>query len=29
MNILVVGNRFDLVHRLPTRYNDFLGFVNV
>ena len=27
MNILVIGNGFDLAHKLPTRYNDFLGFV--
>lgn len=22
MNILVIGNGFDLAHKLPTRYND-------
>ena len=27
MNILVVGNGFDLEHDLPTRYVDFLKFV--
>ena len=27
MNILVIGNGFDLAHDLPTRYQDFLGFV--
>ena len=27
MNILVIGNGFDLAHKLPTRYNDFIGFV--
>lgn len=27
MNILVIGNGFDLAHKMPTRYNDFLGFV--
>lgn len=27
MNILVVGNGFDLAHGLPTRYGDFLDFV--
>lgn len=28
MNILVIGNGFDLAHGLPTRYNDFLTFVD-
>lgn len=23
MNILVIGNGFDLAHKLPTRYNTF------
>lgn len=27
MNILIVGNGFDLAHGLPTSYSDFLGFV--
>ncbi len=27
MNILVIGNGFDLAHGLPTRYDDFLNFV--
>jgi hypothetical protein len=27
MNILVMGNGFDLAHGLPTRYNDFLNFI--
>lgn len=27
-NILVIGNGFDLAHGLPTRYSDFLDFVN-
>lgn len=27
MNILVVGNGFDLAHGLPTRYSDFLNFI--
>lgn len=27
MNILVIGNGFDLAHGLPTKYTDFLGFV--
>lgn len=26
MNILVIGNGFDLAHGLPTKYGDFLGF---
>lgn len=28
MNILVVGNGFDLAHGLPTKYSDFLNFVH-
>ena len=27
MNILVIGNGFDLAHKLPTKYQDFLEFV--
>ena len=27
MNILVIGNGFDLAHDLPTRYWDFLMFI--
>lgn len=27
MNILVVGNGFDLAHGLPTKYGDFLEFI--
>lgn len=27
MNILVIGNGFDLAHGLPTRYIDFLEFI--
>lgn len=27
MNILVIGNGFDLAHGLPTRYSDFLTFL--
>ena len=27
-NLLIVGNGFDLYHHLPTRYTDFLFFVN-
>lgn len=26
MNILVIGNRFDLAHGLPTKYQHFLEF---
>lgn len=29
MNILVIGNGFDLAHRLPTKYTDFLLFCNI
>lgn len=29
MNILVIGNGFDLAHGLPTKYMDFLEFVKV
>lgn len=28
MNILVIGNGFDLAHGLPTQYTDFLKFIN-
>ena len=27
MNILMIGNGFDLEHDLPTKYTDFLKFV--
>lgn len=27
MNILMIGNGFDLAHGLPTKYSDFLGFI--
>ena len=27
MNILVLGNGFDLAHNLPTRYTNFLEYV--
>lgn len=27
MNVLVIGNGFDLAHHLPTQYRDFLNFV--
>ena len=27
MNILIIGNGFDLAHKLPTRYTDFLKWV--
>lgn len=26
MNILIIGNGFDLEHKLPTSYRDFLDF---
>ena len=26
MNILIIGNGFDLAHKLPTKYSDFLMF---
>lgn len=29
MNIIVIGNGFDLAHGLPTKYTDFLEFVKV
>jgi hypothetical protein len=29
MNILVLGNGFDLAHNLPTKYTDFLKFTQV
>jgi len=29
MNILVIGNGFDLAHGLPTKYTDFLNFVEL
>ncbi len=29
MNILLIGNGFDLAHGLPTKYGDFLDWVNV
>ncbi len=29
MNILLIGNGFDLEHELPTRYRDFLEFVEM
>lgn len=28
MNILVIGNGFDLAHELPTSYSDFLKFID-
>ena len=27
MNIIVIGNGFDIAHHLPTKYTDFLEFV--
>lgn len=29
MNILVIGNGFDLAHGLPTKYIDFLNFIQI
>ena len=29
MNILIIGNGFDLAHNLPTKYTDFLKFISV
>ena len=29
MNILVLGNGFDLAHGLPTSYKDFLDYLSV
>ena len=29
MNILLIGNGFDLAHGLPTRYSNFLDFIDV
>ena len=29
MNILVIGNGFDIAHGLPTQYRDFLRFIEV
>lgn len=29
MNILVIGNGFDLAHGLPTKYEDFLEFIKI
>lgn len=29
MNILIIGNGFDLAHKLPTQYPAFLKFINV
>lgn len=28
MNILIIGNGFDLAHGFPTRYKNFLNFIN-
>ena len=28
MNILIIGNGFDLAHNLPTTYKDFLKFID-
>lgn len=29
VNVLVVGNGFDLAHELPTKYSDFLDFITL
>ncbi|MBQ8999135.1 MAG: hypothetical protein IJ086_10685 [Clostridium sp.] len=29
MNILVIGNGFDLAHGLPTKYYDFIEFISL
>ena len=29
MNILLIGNGFDLAHELPTKYGDFLSFIKI
>lgn len=29
MNVLIIGNGFDLAHGLPTTYKDFLDFTNI
>lgn len=29
MNLLVIGNGFDLAHHMPTRYSDFLDFMTL
>ena len=29
LNVLVVGNGFDLAHELPTKYSDFLDFITL
>ncbi len=29
MNILVIGNGFDLAHGLPTKYGDFLDRIKL
>ena len=27
MNILIIGNGFDIAHGMPTKYGDFLNFI--
>lgn len=27
MNVLIVGNGFDIAHKLPTKYTSFLDFI--
>ncbi len=29
MDILLIGNGFDLAHKLPTKYTDFLNFCEI
>lgn len=29
MNILIIGNGFDLAHNLPTKYTDILEFLRI
>lgn len=29
MNILIIGNGFDLAHKLPTQYTSFLNFITI
>lgn len=27
MNVLIIGNGFDIAHKLPTKYTHFLNFI--
>ena len=29
MNILIIGNGFDIAHKLPTQYRDFLNLCSI